>query len=547
MVARLAVLMAADLVDYSRMMEEDEEAALGAIGELKDKHFEPVALKHGGEILKRMGDGWIVAFSSIAAAVQSAMEVQTKLAGHRVIGLRIGAHIGEIVFDDTDFYGAGVNLAQRLQTEAPPGGLMISQDLYRQLSAELAKSFTDAGSFKLKNIALPVNGYQWRPPRRGIAEARDVPLIAVESFPAAPDETDTRAAADDLRDQLILRLSRRTGVRVVDKTAGPAEDPDYLLRGRLRVTQARGRFNLALIMKGEGRPLWSQTYEGDTSDIFQFCDDLIERADADLRVQINAFDAERIADLRDEELSVSELQSRAASSFYKATMESWDYALELLNRALRLSPEDPMALAMRSEATVTLAAARYEELPDDQLKSLEADLNKAVELSPRSDYVFWARGQFRVYAQPDYAGARKDVERALTLSPAFAPGYELQGLVHLLGGDFEQAVRSFEKAVSLSESDPLLPYRLFLQTVALVCAGRAQAAADSIERAIQLRPNEWGFQRLQALCYQRAGNGTTAKEAQTRAARLAKKPSILAPRMPVPQQHADLINALCPA
>lgn len=546
MESRLAVLIVADLADYSRMMEEDEARALGAIGELKETHFEPVVEGHGGEILKRMGDGWIAAFSSVAAAVRAAMEVQTGLAGHRVIRLRIGAHLGEIVFDDTDFHGAGVNLAERLQTEAPPGGLMISQDLYRQLGGELAEAFTDAGSFKLKNIALPVQGYQWRPERRGTAAAGEVPLIAVEPFPAAPDETDTRAAADDLRDQLILRLSRRTGVRVADESAGRSESPDYRLRGRLRVTQGRGRFNLALITEGGGRPLSSQTYEGDTTDIFRFCDDVIERADADLRLRINAFDAERIAHLPDEKLSVSELRARAANHFYKVTRESWERAADLLDRALRLSPEDPMALAMRVEATVILAAARHRDLEEDEARGLEADLATAVEALPRSDYVFWARGLFRVHVQRDHAGALKDVERALSLSPAFTPGFELKGLAHLLGDELNEAISSFEKSVALSESDPLLPYRLFLEAVALVCAGRPGEAAEAVDWAIELRPNEWPFHRLLAFCHRRAGDEEAAAKAEAWAGRLTPAPSVLAPRPPVPDAHAALAEELRP-
>jgi len=195
----------------------------------------------------------------------------------------------------------------------------------------------------------------------------------VEPFPAAPDDSETRAAVADLRDQLITRLSRRTGIRVLDESGGAGpEDADYLLRGRLRLTGGRGRFHLALVLRREGRPLWSETYEGGTADIFQFCDDTIERADADLRLQINAFDAERIADLPDEALSVSELRARAAHVFYKATLESWAHGKRLLERALRLSPDDPMAMAMYAEAVLTLAAAKWEQLPKETLDRLES-------------------------------------------------------------------------------------------------------------------------------------------------------------------------------
>jgi class 3 adenylate cyclase/tetratricopeptide (TPR) repeat protein len=543
---RLAAILAADVVGYSRLMEEGEAIALGVIRELKENHFEPRVLEHGGEILKRMGDGWIVAFTSIAAAVDCAMETQAKIAGDPVIKLRIGAHIGDIVFDTTDFHGASVNLAQRLEMEAPPGGLMVSQDFYRQLGGELAKEFTDAGSFQFKNIALPVNGFQWRPQQRAVDTRGDVPSIKVETFDFAPDDAETRATAAELRDQLIVRLSRRTGIKLFDESSGRADSSDYLLRGRLRLSPALGRLTLSLILRGEGRPIWSQTHEADASDVFRFCDDLIEKADAELRIQINAFDAERIAHLPDEALSVSELRSRAANAFYKLTIESWRYALEILDRALRLSPEDPMALAMRAEAIVTLALAHHEQVPEDEAERLGGDLDRAVEALPRSDYVFCTRGFFRIFVQNDSAGALKDAEQVLALSPAYAPGYDLLGFIQLARGDFERAVSSFDRSNSLTESDPSAPFGYFAQAAALLCGGDAERAADMVERAIQLRPNQWAYHRLHAICGRKMHDLEVAEKAEARALELPREPSILAHRLPLPADQADLSASLCP-
>jgi len=317
MQSRLAVLLMADLVDYSRIMDSDPAIALQAIHDLKSTYLEPVSERYGGEILNRMGDGWIIAYSSVASAVQCAMEVQSDLVSHKVIKLRIGAHIGEIVQDEDDFHGPGANIAQRVEAEAPPGGLMVSQDLYRQLPGELSKEFMDAGSFKLKNIALPLNLFQWRPKTATSAGAEDVPTIAVEPFAFAPENRETQAASDDLRDQLIVRLSRRTGIRVLDDAAGRAEDSVYQLRGRLRLSANRGRWNLSMTRRVDAASVWSQAYEGDPRDIFGFCDDVMDRADSDLRLRINAFDGNRIANLPDDQLSVCELRSRAAATFYK--------------------------------------------------------------------------------------------------------------------------------------------------------------------------------------------------------------------------------------
>ena len=244
MPSRLAVLLVADVVDYSRLMSEDEGKAIDAVRSLRDTCLEPAVSEHDGEILKRMGDGWIVAFSSITKAMRGSMAIQEALAADPLIKLRMGLHLGEIVEDGTDFYGAGVNLAQRLQTEAPPGGIMISQDLHRQLTGDLARAFTDAGSFRLKNIALPVTGYQWRPQAAAAPQAKagELPTVAVEPFTYAPETPETRATTEDLRDQLIHYLARRTGVRVLDD-AGSDNRSVYILAGPCGAchTERRGR------------------------------------------------------------------------------------------------------------------------------------------------------------------------------------------------------------------------------------------------------------------------------------------------------------------
>jgi len=543
---RLAILMMADMVDYSRIMDSDPETAIQAVRDLKSTYLEPVSESHGGEVLKRMGDGWIFAYPSVASAVQCAMDVQAELVSHQVIKLRIGVHIGEIVHDEDDFYGPGANIVQRIQAESPPGGLMVSQDLYRQLPEKVSKAFLDAGNFNLKNIALPLNLFQWRPKALEYTRGEDVPTIAVEPFAFAPENTETQAGAEDLRDQLIVRLSRRTGVRILDDAAGQAENSIYQLRGRLRLAGNRGRLNLSLTRRQDSAAVWSQGYEGDPSDIFRFCDDVIDRADSDLRVQINAFDGDRIADLPDDRLSVSELRSRAAAAFYRLTFESWEYARDLIERALRLKPDDSMSLGMRVEALVLLAAARYQGLGTDEGNRLERDLNAVIEASPRSDYAFWTRSLFRVHVRRDMDGALEDARRTLLLSPAYAPGHEVLGLANMLCGDFQAAEYSLEKSISLSESDPLWPYRWFMLATSQLCQNKPTEAAKSIEKAIQLRPNQRSFLALQAECHRQGGNESAARDVELLAVGLPREPSILAPRPPLPDGHHDLLTLLAP-
>ena len=375
----------------------------------------------------------------------------------------------------------------------------------------------------------------------------DVPTIAVEPFAFAPETRETQAASDDLRDQLIVRLSRRTGIRVLDDATGRAEDSVYQLRGRLRLSASRGRWNLSMTRRADAASVWSQAYEGDPSDIFGFCDQVIDRADSDLRLQINAFDGDRIASLPDDQLSVCELRSRAAATFYLLTMESFEYARDLMERALRLKPGDWMSLCMRGEAIIDLAAARYRELDADQSDALERDLNAAIEASPRSDYAFLIRSLFRTHVRRDADGALEDARRALTLGPAYAPGHESLGLANLLKGNFQAAEDSLKKSVSLSESDPFWPGRSFMFAISQLCLGKADDAAGSIGKAIQLRPNQRPFLELQAECLRRAGRDREAEAVEWTAADLPREPSIFAPRPPLPEGYHDLLARLAPA
>jgi class 3 adenylate cyclase len=542
---RLAAIMFADLVGYSRLMGEDELRTIAAIQELKTKSLEPLVLKHGGEILKRMGDGWALCFSSASAAMECAMEVQEELQGDPVLRLRIGASIGELTFDGNDFHGAGVNIAKRLESEAPPGGVMISQDLQRMLTGPLAEAFSDAGAFKLKNIALPVNGYQWRPSGAGLDAGR-VPSIAVEPFSHAPDDSETRAAVTDLRDEIILRLSRRTGVEVLDQLAGDTGEAVYLLRGRLRTAGGQGRLQLSLLLRDEAKPRWSQVYEGDTSDIFAFTDMLIERADADLRLQINAFDGERVANLPVDRLSVSELRARAASNFYKGRVEANQEAVTLLQRALSMKPDDPMSLAMLSEAQTMMIACLFGAYDTEAQEFLLSCSDKAIEGLPRSDYCFFARAEVKAYALGDGEGALKDAERSLALTSTYVLGLEIKGCALMLMGRFEEALEPLALAIQGSISDPLLPYRAYFHAVAAYCAGKPQEALNSVEQALSAQPNQRALELLRAHCLEALGDEEGRQAALARADRLPRQASIFTPRPALPPEWRDFAESLNP-
>lgn len=533
---RLTILMCADLVGYSALMGQDEALAVASVRDLKRNRLEPVAANYGGEVLKRMGDGWILSFPGVEAALDCAEEVQSSLVDHEVIKLRIGCHIGEIVEDEDDFYGAGVNIAQRIETEAPPGGLMLSEDLFRQLSETRRSELADAGVFKLKNIATPMRLYQWRPANLTTApDAGVLPSVAFEAVSFAPNDSDTAALAGDLHEGMIQHSMKRSGVITIDAAEDPTTPAVFVVRTRLRIAGTRGRFAMSLLLREDMSTIWSATYEGDTSDVFAFCDDVLARAEADIRLQTIQHDGDRLAHLKDDQLSVSELRARAATAFFKQNLDDWAAGYAALDRAVLLSPRDGMSLAMRAQNRMNLWAVRFEDEDPELTASLGRDLDIAIAESPPSDFMFWARGGYRLRMLGDVAAARFDLEQSLLANPNFIGVVELKAQIAMIEGRFDDAIEAQSAYLMLGSNDPFKLSRLSYGARVRLCSGDYEGAVREATEAAYLKPNERGVQLLRALACDKAGDGAGLKAARAAALALPKGPSISVPRILVPE------------
>ncbi len=544
---RLTILMCADLVGYSALMGRDESLAVASVQELRRDHLEPVAANYGGEVLKRMGDGWIISFPGVEAALDCAEEVQTRLVDHDVIKLRIGCHIGEIVEDDADFYGNGVNIAQRIETEAPPGGAMFSEDMFRQLSETRQQELRDAGVFKLKNIAQPIRLYQWRPANLTTApDAGSLPSIAIETITVAPVSEANTALALDLHDGLIQHSMRRTGITTIDAAQEPDTPSVFLLRGRLRIAGERGRFMLTLLMRETMNTIWSGTYEGDTSDPFAFFDEVLASASADVRLQTIQHDGLRLAHLSDDRLSVSELRARAANMFFRQTHEDAELGYAALERAVVLSPRDGMALAMRAQTRMNRWAVQYD--PDDQalFDWIGRDLDTAVAESPNSDFVFWARGSYRLKMLRDLEAAKQDMAHAFEVNPSFLGVGDMQAQISLLEGDYDGALKALEDYSFKGSSDPFKINRLSIAARINLATGRYDEAVGFAREAADLKPNDRGLQLLKALACDKAEDVDGHAMARTAALSLEKIPSLHTARLTLPPSAQWINDALHP-
>lgn len=540
----LAVIMFADIVGYSAMMEADQARAVATVRELNAHAMKPFVSEFDGTVLKRLGDGWIISFDAIGSCVECALKIQAALQSFPGARLRIGCHVGDIVQDDDDVYGSGINIAERIQAEAPPGGVMVSEDVWRQLSAAQAELLKEAGVFRLKNIAKPMRLYQWRPSAPGAESADEATSIAIPAMEYAPRDAETAAMAGDLRDQLFVRMSRRSGIVVFDAADQKVRNATYDLRSRLRVAGARGRLGLTLVLRADGRPVWSESYDASTEDVFEFSDSILERAEADLRLHTNAFDGDRLAHLPEQSLSVSELRARAANLYYQMTYESWEHGRSLMLRALELNPEDGIAFAMKVEAEIMLACGRYEPVSDVLVAEFSEGLDRAIEQHPATDYIFWTRGIYRLHCLSDISGARADLENAHRINPAYMESRELDGHIRMAEGDFAGAAEQFDLLLKRQTHDPMIPYRLFLRACALFCDGQFRSALTEARRAADLRPRDRIMHAVASLSAAEAGEQKMAEQYRARADALERRPSVCS-RLPiVPDSRKSLTDAL---
>ncbi len=339
---RLAAILAADVVGYSAMMGADEAAALAAIRGLRDELFEPEVARWRGVVVKRLGDGWLVEFASVVDAVGCAVAAQERMAGEDV-ALRIGVHIGDIVHEDGDIYGDGVNIAARLEAIGAAGHVAISDDARRLVAGRVDAQFHDNGPVTLKNIAEPVRVWSWPARLESLAnalEAGEKPGLHIADFDHRGEGAEELAKG--IAEDLVVAFSRLTGLRVV-------ADPDtaaYVLSGAIRAGRGRWRVSASLTDRLDGRSVWAEKYDEAGDDIFEIQDHVVYLISATVRRRVVTHEGAKHAGRPLEEMSVEQLLNLAAGCYVTPTREAWESSLPILDQVLARDPENWMAMAL---------------------------------------------------------------------------------------------------------------------------------------------------------------------------------------------------------
>jgi TolB-like protein/class 3 adenylate cyclase/Tfp pilus assembly protein PilF len=531
---RLAAIVAADIVGYSRLVEADEAGTLAAIKVLRWQVLDPLLAAHQGRIVKLMGDGAIVEFGSAVGAVAFAVAMQHAVAAHQAevsadkrIVYRIGVNLGDIVVEGDDLLGQGVNIAARLEALSEPGGIYVTDTVLRQLDGKTKLAFEDAGERALKNILQPVRVWRWAVAATSVARGTSLPLpdrpsVAVLPFDNLSGQAEETYFSDGISADIITGLVRFRRLFVIARNSSfafrgkPIELAEigrrlgvsYIVEGSVRRAGDRVRITVQLIEAASGAHLWAERYDRTLGDIFAVQDEVAHMIVATLLGRIEEAGLWRSAQTPTASLTAYDCLLRGMAYFRGYSADNNQKAYEMFERAIMLDPR--YGLAHACLADVRLALHGNASAPASVLDAAFVTATQAVELDPHESRCHRTLAFIWLYRR-DYDTAEHHFRRALDLNPNDADRRMQMGHLLALRGRPEEALGLMRGAIRLNPCYPAW-YNTHL-AIPLYSLRRYSEAAQALNRLPSLGP--WSRARL-AACYGQLGREQEA-QAQTEA------------------------------
>jgi adenylate cyclase len=482
---RLAVIIAADMVGYSRLMEADESGTLEQIMALRRELIDPKIAEHNGRLVKTTGDGLLIEFGSVTEAVQCAIDIQEAMAERnetvqpaRRLKFRMGINLGEIITEGADIYGTGVNVAARLESLAEPGGICISASVHEQIQSLQGLGFEDLGDQIVKNLSRPVRSFALRASstepidyqrvahQDGDPHAahRRVPSIAVLPFSNLSGDPEQEYFADGIAEDIITALSKISNLLVISRnstfaykgkavdvhTIGRELNVRYVLEGSVRKAGGRVRINAQLVEAASRQQLWGVRFDRELDDIFALQDEITNNVVAALHIGL--------------------VEGEQARLWHKATknFEAWECLMQGLHY---------FRLFTRSDNDRARALFR---------KALDLDQNCATGLVWLA-WTYWSDAHFHWTDSPDDALAHSDelARCALAVDDGFAECHALLGAIYLTKMGFDEAVAHGTRAIEL---EPNAADATATLAMTLAWCGRPEESVELLKRAMRLSP-----------------------------------------------------------
>jgi adenylate cyclase len=522
MARRLAAILAADVVDYSSLMNDDEAGTLAALRAHRKELFDPETERHGGRIVKLMGDGALVDFPSVVDAVECALAIQQALAGSDgPIRLRIGINLGDVILDGEDIYGDGVNVAARLEGLAEPGGICIASIVQESIGNRVEADFADAGEHEVKGLPRPIRVWRWPAEGVTLAEAPplalpDKPSIAILPFDNMSSDPEQEFFAEGIAEDIITELSKFHSLFVIARNSsftfkgkaleakeiGKRLGVRYIVEGSVRRAGNRVRITAQLIDAVDDTHLWADRYDRSLEDIFAVQDEVTHAIVTTIEPHLADTERQRARRMPPESLDAWESYQRGLWHLYQYTVEDVVQGLAFMERTLERDPDFPSAhagLAFALYFNVMLGASK------DRKADLERGLaagKRAVMLDGSNPFAHVALA--RIYTiRGEHEAAILHCDRALSLNPSYSPAHFGRAHSLWMSGRPAEALPSHDAAMRLSPNDPVMWAYMASRSIALTLLERYEEALDWARRAIQF-PNSALYARVATLAA--AGN-----------------------------------------
>ena len=519
---KLAAILAADVVGYSRLMRADEAGTLAALKRHRETVFDRAVVANSGRIVKLIGDGTIAEFGSVVDAVNCALSVQRSTADQSTsqptIVLRIGINLGDVIIEGDDIYGDGVNIAARLEPLAEPGGICISSIVHESIGNRIDVGFQDGGEISVKNIDRPIRIWSWHPGTTPAMAQRSVAAnaesnvatasIAVLPFTNMSGDPEQEYFSDGISEDIITDLSKIAGLTVIARnssftykgravdirTVGRDLGVRSVLEGSIRRAGKRVRISAQLTNAATGGHLWADRYDRDLTDIFEVQDDVTRRIVDALKVTLSPAEKARLTNnsetsnidaydcvLRGREFMLGKVKNR--EMFEKSTM--------LFMRALELDPNYSQAYASLGFAYIFDYQNRWSDDPDRSLRLAKRNSEQAIENNPNEPQAQCVAALVAIF-EKDLGRAKAAIDVALSLNPNLTFAYTILGNIHNLSGQPLEAIPLIERAMRL---DPAFSAQyLHFLGMAYLLARKYETAAAMLRQRIVLAP-ETDFSR----------------------------------------------------
>ncbi|PYK89311.1 MAG: adenylate/guanylate cyclase domain-containing protein [Verrucomicrobia bacterium] len=514
---RLTAILAADVVGYSRLMSSDEAGTIAALRSLRKELADPAITAHKGRIFKLTGDGMLVEFPSVVSAVACAVDIQSAMRTRNAstsearIEFRIGVNLGDIIVEEGDIFGDGVNVAARLESIAPVGGIAVSQSVRDHVGKRLDLAFEDMGERRLKNIDAPVRVYSItldQPPKDGTSSARqqgERPSVAVLPFINMSGDPEQEYFSDGITEDIITDLSKVSGLFVVARNTvftykGKTVEVqqvakhlgvNFILEGSVRKAGTRVRVTGQLIHGKDGGHVWADRYDRDLTDIFAIQDEITHAIVEQLKVKLLPQEKKSIGQTPTDNVEAYTYYLRGRQFMQRHSKSNYQLARRMFAKAVELDPLYARAYAGIADCDSFLFLHYH----------LEAGIDSILATSAK----------------------------ALALDDRLAEAHASRGLALSLGQRHEEAIAEFEEAIAL---DPNSFEAHYFYARACVTQGKLERAATLFERAAENKPDDY-----QALCllihiYRSLGRDRDSKSTARKAIERAESELTLHPENP---------------